>query len=93
MNSNNVSEPGTLSQRCASSLRANGKLLSVILADFPKSKLEAIDQLLAGGGSVGIETVIDRNATNWIRVVGIEREGARLVLATVTQAAVSQGSH
>jgi len=73
-----------LSGRCAASLRANGDLMASILADFPPEKLQALDALLAGGGSVGIETLIDGQARNLIRLVGVEREGARLVLATIS---------
>ena len=88
-----ASNTSTLSQRCAASLRANGDLISAILQDFPKEKLDSIDRLLAGGGSVGIETTVDGKAVNTIRLVGIEREGVRLVLATIALNAQPQETH
>ena len=77
-------DSANLSTRCAASLRANGELMSAMLQDFPKAKLDAIDRLLAGGGSVGIETLVDGKAVNKILLVGIEREGSRLVLAEIS---------
>lgn len=88
-----ASNTTTLSQLCAASLRANAELISAILKDFPKDKLDSIDRLLAGGGSVGIETTVDGKAANTIRLVGIEREGIRLVLATIAQPEQAQGRH
>ena len=57
--------------------------MAMLLQDLSKDKLDSIDRLLAGGGSVGIETLIDHRAVNTIALVAIEREGSRLVLATV----------
>lgn len=84
--------PITLAERCSTSLLANGELIGAILSDFPPEKLEAIDNLLKGGGSVGIETLVNGKAANVIRLVGQEREGARLVLATITHNA-PKGAH
>lgn len=81
-NQSNLAD-STLSACCAASLNANSDLVAAMLRDMPADKHEAIDQLLAGGGSVGIETLIDRDATNTISLVGQEREGARVVYATI----------
>lgn len=88
-----AADAGSLSKLCAASLRASGELIAEILKDFPPDKLATIDRLLAGGGSVGIETTVDGKATNTIRLVGIEREGVRLVLATIAQPPQAQGRH
>lgn len=77
------SDPAALSTLCAASLRANGELLGAMLRDMPPEKHEAIDRLLAGGGSDCIETRVDHRANNTISLIAIEREGARLVLATI----------
>lgn len=76
----------TLSQRCAASLRANGALMDALLQALPADKQTALERLLAGGGSVGIETLVDRNAACRVLLVGIELEGSRLVLAEVSTA-------
>ncbi|WP_422085407.1 hypothetical protein [Variovorax sp.] len=78
-----TADAATLSQRCAASLRANGELMACMLQDLPKDKLDTIERLLAGGGSVGIETLVDHRAVNTVALVGIEREGSRQVFATV----------
>lgn len=88
-----ASNSATLSQLCAASLRANGDLISAILKDFPAEHLDAIDRVLAGGGSVGIETLVDGKAKNTIHLVAIEREGARRVFSTVAQPDQPGGSH
>lgn len=88
-----TTDAATLSQLCAASLRANGDLISAILKDFPKEQLDAIDRVLAGGGSVGIETLVDSKAKNTIHLVAIEREGARRVFSTVAQPDQPGGSH
>lgn len=80
---NPSTDGNTLSRACAASLRANGNLMACMLINLPKEKQEAIDRLLAGGGRVGIETLIDAKASNTVQLVAIEREGTRLVLATV----------
>ncbi len=67
----------------AGTLRANGNLLACILMSLPAERKDALQRLLDGGGSIGIETLVDGKAQNTIHLVGIEREGARLVLATV----------
>ena len=64
-------------------LQATGNLLACILMVLPEEKKEGLQRLLDGGGSIGIETLVDGKAVNTIHLVGIEREGARLVLATV----------
>lgn len=73
-----------LGKHCAAALRANADLVSTMLKTLPKDKLESLDRLLAGGGSVGMEIVTDYRAQNSIRLVALEREGARLVLATIS---------
>ncbi len=73
--------------KCAALLRANSEVVSEMLGTLPASRLEALDALLAGGGRIGIECVIDAMGANHISLIGLEVEGARLVLATVTQPA------
>lgn len=73
-----------LSKHCATALRACEDLRSSILKTLPVEKLQALDDLLAGGGSVGVELMTDYKAQVTIRLVALEREGARLVLAAVT---------
>lgn len=74
----------TLSGLCSASMTVNGNLLGQILRDFPKDKLDGVEKMLAGGASIGIETTVDGRANNAIRVIAIEREGTRHVLATVS---------
>lgn len=88
-----AADAATLSQRCAASLRANGALIAAMLQDFQKEGLDAVSAVLAGGGSVGIETLVDGNAVNTIHLVAIEREGTRRVLATIAQPSQAQGKH
>lgn len=71
--------------KCSALLRANSEVVSEMLGTLPAEKLEALDALLAGGGRIGIECVIDAMGTNHISLIGLEVEGARLVLATVAQ--------
>lgn len=75
--------PAELSAHCAAALKANADLVSSILKTLPHPKLESIDRLLAGGGSVGIEVVTDYKGNASIRLVALEHEGARLMLATI----------
>lgn len=72
-----------LAMACAGSLRANGNLLACVLMGLPAERKDSLQRLLDGGGHIGIETLVDGKARNTIHLVGIEREGARLVLATV----------
>lgn len=73
-----------IAMACAGSLRANGNLLAVVLMGLPAELKDSLQRLLDGGGHIGIETLVDGKARNTIHLVGIEREGARLVLATIT---------
>jgi hypothetical protein len=84
MTQNAAPAPGALSQLCAAALRANGSLMAALLHGLPVEKKTAIQRLIDGGGSVGIETLIDRSAANRILLVGLEREGTRQVLAEVS---------
>lgn len=95
MNKNFIpaADPGLLSKLSAAALRSNGELLGEILQTFSPEKLQALDRLLSGGGSVGLETLINSKSENTIRVVGQEREGARLVLATVALPNAPGNSH
>lgn len=75
--------PAQLSAHCAAATRANADLVGSMLQALPAEKLEALDGLLAGGGSIGAEITTDYRARITIRLVAIEREGTRLVLATI----------
>lgn len=77
-------DPMALSQLCAASLRANGDLLAVMLKALPQTKHDALQALLSGGGCIGIEVTVDRTGANRIKLVGQEREGARLMLAEIS---------
>jgi hypothetical protein len=83
MTPNTAPAPGTLSQLCAAALRANGALMASLLQSLSAGQKEALQRLLTAGGSVGIETLVDKNAANRVLLVGLEREGSRLVLAEV----------
>lgn len=85
MTSNTAPAPGTLSQLCAAALRANGALMASLLQALSAGQKEDLQRLLAGGGSVGIETLVDKNAASRVLLVGLEREGSRLVLAEVAK--------
>ena len=80
-----------LSRLCAASLRANGDLIAVMLATLPQTKRDALQALLDGGGSVGIETTVNGKGTSRIKLIGMEREGARLMLAEIS--ALSSASY
>ena len=57
-----------------------------MLNDMPFGRREAIDQLLKGGGSVGIEALVDQAANSTISSVGkpdAEGEEMRVVYETV----------
>lgn len=84
MNTTTLPAPGNLSQLCAVALRANGELMDALLKGFPQARMDDLQRLLSGGGSVGIETTVDRNALMRVFLVGLEREGNRLVLAEVS---------
>lgn len=74
----------TLNERCTAVMRANAELLDAMLQDYSMAnKLPLIEELLKGGGSVGIETLVDGRAKTKIMFIGIEREGARLVLGEI----------
>ena len=88
-----ATDAGLLSELSAKALRTNGELLGEILQTFPPEKLAALDRLLAGGGSVGVETLVNAKSENTIRVVGQEREGSRLVLATVALPQLPSAQH
>lgn len=79
-----------LSQCCAACLLASSNLMALMLKPLPQSKLDALQGLLDGGGSVGIETSVDGKGANRIKLIGLEREGARLMLAEITTAACVQ---
>ena len=84
MNLKTAPASGTLSQLCASALRASGALMAELMQRLSTAQKEDLQRLLAGGGSVGIETLIDKNAANRIFLVGLELEGKRLILAEVS---------
>ena len=84
-------DPMALSRLCAASLRASGDLIAVMLATLPQTKHDALQALLDGGGSIGIEVTTDRQGTNRIKLIGMEREGARLMLAEIS--ALSSASY
>ena len=86
-----IPDPMALSQLCAASLRANGDLIAVMLKALPQTKHDALQALLDGGGSIGIEVTTDRRGTNRIKLIGMEREGARLMLAEIS--ALSSASY
>ena len=62
-----------------------------MLKALPQTKHDALQALLDGGGRVGIETSIDRRGANRIKLIGLEREGARLMLAEIS--ALSSASY
>ena len=69
--------------RTSAALRAIAELMDAMLAALPSSKRDSLSLLISGGGWVGVETVTNGARMNRIRLVGIEAEGARLVLAEV----------
>ena len=71
--------------KCAALLRTTSEVVSEMLQTLPQARLDALDALLAGGGRIGIECVVDRSGANHISLVGVEAEGAHLTLATVAQ--------
>ncbi|MDM5176571.1 hypothetical protein PO883_05095 [Massilia sp. DJPM01] len=73
----------TLSSQCAALVRASGDLMHTLTVDLALDKQEGLNRLLTGGGRVGIKVTIDRNGNNEISLVGVEREGRHLTLATV----------
>jgi hypothetical protein len=75
-----------LSQLAAASLRANGELMGSLLAQLPPQKHAVMQQVLQGGGAVGIETLTDRHATCRVVLVAVELEGRRTVLMEVASA-------
>lgn len=75
----------TLSQHCAAALRATSDLVGAIAQDLPPEKQDALQRLLMGGGSVGLEIVTNGRGECTIRLIALEHEGARLVLATIAQ--------
>lgn len=76
-------DPRVLSRLAAEAMRVNGALLGEIFLVLPEDKHDAIRRLLAGGGSIGVETLVDRRQSIRVLVVGIEREGTRRILAEV----------
>lgn len=78
-----TSNANELSKRSASALRTVSDLMEMVIADLPQTKQAALGALLEGGGRVGLELTLDRHGENRISLVGIEREGARLNLATI----------
>lgn len=77
------SDYNKLGALCAASSAATGPLVGMIMDHLPDSKKEDLQNLLNGGGFVGIENLVDAKGENVIRLVGVEREGAHLVLCTV----------
>lgn len=78
-----TADPASLSAQCAALARASGTLMHTLTVDLGLDKQAALNDLLAGGGRVGIEITIDRNGTNRICLVAVEREGRHRTLATV----------
>ena len=79
-----AANPKALSVLAAAALRSYGALRGELLLTLPDDKHAAIGALLAGGGSIGIETLVDRRQSSRVLLIGIEREGRRLVLAEVS---------
>lgn len=72
-----------LGKRYAAALAASAELLAVMAKDLPPDRMQAMSALLDGGGRVGIEATVDKAGTSRAVLIGIEREGARRVLAEV----------
>ncbi|MEJ7685685.1 MAG: hypothetical protein WKG52_01050 [Variovorax sp.] len=79
-----TADAAALTQRSSAALKACGELLNEIMRVLPIEKKEALRLLSVGGGSVGIEALVDHAGVPKIHLVGIEREGSRHVLATVS---------
>jgi hypothetical protein len=77
------SDYNKLGALCAASSAATGPLVGMVMEHLPDSKKKDLQNLLNGGGFVGIENVVDGKGNNVIRLVGVEREGAHLVFCTV----------
>jgi hypothetical protein len=78
-----AADTNELTRRSAVALLAFSELMDSMLRELPGARLEALNNLLQGGGRVGIEITLDRRGENRICLVGIEREGHHLSLMTV----------
>jgi hypothetical protein len=74
---------GQLAQRSSAALLAVGDLMQTITEDLPDTKRQALLDLMAGGGRVGLELTVDKDGATRIALVAIEREGIRREVATV----------
>lgn len=81
----------TLSVCCAAFLQANSDLVAAILEDIPSDRHAALVKLLAGGGSFGIEALVDQHSNSTISLIGREREGTPVVYAVIQVPALPSG--
>lgn len=72
-----------LSAQCAALLRASSDLMHTLTADLGLEKQDGLNRLLVGGGRVGLKVTINQHGENEISLIGVEREGRHLTLATV----------
>ena len=84
---------GVLSRRCATALRSTADLVSTLLSALPSEALRRLESLINGGAAVGIETLTDASAWCTVRLIAIECEGARHVIANVRSNHPTTGAH
>lgn len=76
-------DPTDLTKRTAAAMVAVANLMELVVAALPENKLGALDDILRGGGRVGLEFTVDWRARNHASLVAVEREGVHRTLATI----------
>ncbi len=91
-NFNPSSDAATLLRRVAVMHVAASELLQVALLFLAEDKHRALDALLENGGRVGVEATTDRQGERQVLMVGLNKAGERLLIATVQAPDLAAGA-
>lgn len=81
-----------LSACCTAFLQSNAALVAAMLENLPSDQHKILENLIASGGSFGIEALVDQNSNCTISLIGREPEGANVVYAVIHAPGAASGT-
>lgn len=88
-----AADPIALGRCYANTVNAVQELITLMCGDLSAERNADLVRLVEGGGRVGLEVTVDRNGQDSISLIGLEPEGARHVLLSVTPPAPKVAQH
>lgn len=81
-----------LSACCTAFLQSNSSLVAAMLENLSSDQHKILENLIASGGSFGIEALVDQNSNCTISLVGRKPEGANVVYAVIYAPGAASGT-